>query len=439
VIAAGAMFKGQQLFVAPMFILWPIFIGRPGKALRWAIGLVLGVGVIASPWLISYVPGGVTFTSTGADRVLDRGAIIWLVWLALVTIAWPPLLRWIWPWRASRLLPAVRWSIWVALMVVGFVGALWPFLSDANRGYLLFGVAIALIVVVAGQFLIWRWRLYLSAGAIGTGLLLCALLFNGNMNWFYIGWGYGTRHYYRMTQGVSDNLAGILHERYGWENIDEAVYTFDAHPTRLWPTHTVVFDQPWTMTIRELLALIYVVTFLISVVGIALQYKRNDPRFLVAVAAPWLMFFTFLPQIHERYLLYAAGVGCCLTAVSLGTTLINLFFTALTTIMTLHVMLVTARNNGYMHDFGNSVSPTFKRTLLRSIQATYPDAGWAVILAAGIVLYLCIAPSPRRRPKLLSGRPAIDDAEPAAQPASPSIEPTLAIEPAADPLQGRVI
>ena len=35
---------------------------------------------------------------------------------------------------------------------------------------------------------------------------------------------------------------------------------------------------------------------------------------LVAITAPWVLFFALLPQMHERYLVFAAGVACCLTA-----------------------------------------------------------------------------------------------------------------------------
>ncbi len=397
-IAVGAMFKGQQLFVAPMFILWPLFIARPGKALRWAIGLVFGVAIIALPWMLTYVPGATRFA---AGRVIDRPAIVWLAGVVITSIALPFLLRRFRPWRARAESRAIAWSIWGGLVLLAVTLCVWPFLLAGNRDAWWAGLLLAAVLIAAGQWLPVKRLALLVAGSLGTSILLCALLFQGNMNWMNVGWLYGTRHYYKMTMGVSDNLAGILHERYDWNNLDATAYKVDAHPTRLWPTHRILLAEPTAVSLRQLLVAIYVVTFLISVVGVALQYRRNDPRFLIAICAPWLMFFTFMPQIHERYLIYAAGIGCCLTAVSLGATLLNLFLTTLTAGMTLHVMLNTAINRNYVHDFGNNVSVTFKHTLLRCLQQSYPDAGWAVMLCAGIFLYLAVMPTPRKRAALM--------------------------------------
>jgi hypothetical protein len=51
-LAAGAMFKGQLLFVAPFFVLWPLRQKRWGRALRVLAGFTATAAVIASPWLL---------------------------------------------------------------------------------------------------------------------------------------------------------------------------------------------------------------------------------------------------------------------------------------------------------------------------------------------------------------------------------------------------
>ncbi|CAN5580752.1 hypothetical protein BH10PLA1_BH10PLA1_17010 [soil metagenome] len=208
-----------------------------------------------------------------------------------------------------------------------------------------------------------------------------------------------------MTQGPSDNVAGLLNVRFGWNELTDKAYTLDPHPIHLWPTSTVLFEKPIDFTIRDVLVGHYGVTFLLSVIAMAIQYRRNDPKFLIAIVAPWLMFFTYMPQIHERYLLYAAGVGCCLTAVSCGATLLNLFLILHTTVMTLHVMLINAADHGRLKNFATDMSPTFKWSLRRNIENTHPDAAWAVILCSLIFLYLSFTPTRQRvRPsKLLAG------------------------------------
>src|SRR6266576_5243565 len=51
-LAAGAMFKGQLLFVAPLFVLWPLWQKRWNLALAVLAGFIATAALIASPWLL---------------------------------------------------------------------------------------------------------------------------------------------------------------------------------------------------------------------------------------------------------------------------------------------------------------------------------------------------------------------------------------------------
>jgi hypothetical protein len=51
-LAAGAMFKGQLLFVAPFFVLWPLWQNRWNRVLRVLAGFTATAALIASPWLL---------------------------------------------------------------------------------------------------------------------------------------------------------------------------------------------------------------------------------------------------------------------------------------------------------------------------------------------------------------------------------------------------
>src|SRR5213592_1929233 len=51
-LAAGAMFKGQLLFVAPFFLLWPLWQKRWTSALCVLAGFTATWAVIVSPWLL---------------------------------------------------------------------------------------------------------------------------------------------------------------------------------------------------------------------------------------------------------------------------------------------------------------------------------------------------------------------------------------------------
>ena len=63
----------------------------------------------------------------------------------------------------------------------------------------------------------------------------------------------------------------------------------------------------------------------VSAIGAGIQDRRKSPRFLVAITGPWLMFFAFMPQIHERYLIFAASIGCVLIAAGAGFMLAAVF------------------------------------------------------------------------------------------------------------------
>jgi hypothetical protein len=51
-LAAGAMFKGQLLFVAPFFLLWPLWQKRWSRALGVLAGFAATAALIALPWLL---------------------------------------------------------------------------------------------------------------------------------------------------------------------------------------------------------------------------------------------------------------------------------------------------------------------------------------------------------------------------------------------------
>jgi len=51
-LAAGAMFKGQLLFVTPFFLLWPLWQKRWNRALRVLAGFISAAALITSPWVL---------------------------------------------------------------------------------------------------------------------------------------------------------------------------------------------------------------------------------------------------------------------------------------------------------------------------------------------------------------------------------------------------
>jgi hypothetical protein len=379
--------------------------------MRWCAGLVFGIGAIASPWLLTYVdPAAIEafraqqFTLfrqpwnvrglTMPDRITDVTAIAWVALVGLACVGVPPGLRYARTKLTSRRAETV---VLASTIVIVAVLVAWPWFVSRNRDMIWFGLGGTVVVASV----LTRLRrptsvLMFGAALVGAALLLCADLFRGSDAWWACGWKYGTIHWPWMIMGTTSNLPGILRERYGWQSPETPVELFNIPAS-------VLFGYPKavvTLTIKNVLMTTYVVTLVLSAIGIGLHARRRDRRVLVAFAAPWLMFFCFPTQIHERYLLYAAGVASVAIGAGAGPMLLGVLLTAITWVMTMHVML----NHGDRSEFGRMLSEQFPRlltpdagnTLHRFIVGTFPDIGWAVLLTAGIYLYLSLAPSRAR-------------------------------------------
>ena len=73
----------------------------------------------------------------------------------------------------------------------------------------------------------------------------------------------------------------------------------------------------------------------------AVQHLRaRDPRVLIAIAAPWLLMFALLGQMHERYLVWGAVVSAVALGVSIRLSIIHFIISAASTAMIVHVMLI---------------------------------------------------------------------------------------------------
>ncbi len=252
-------------------------------------------------------------------------------------------------------------------------------------------------------FLVLRWRMprlrlyrvsvrpaaiYCFAAA---GLLAFASMwvFDTCYAWFDASYVYGTDHWPHMVVGVTSNLPGILDKRYDWSRTDGPM--------------TVLFQLgSYDITLRTFLFLIFAAILLLSAIGLAMHDRRNSTRFLVALVTPWLAFYAIPCQIHERYLLFAACVACVCIGHSVGMTLLGVFCTILTMMMTQQVMFHRgdlASSDRLLHEsvpwlFAGDGFVMRWNTFIRG---THPDIGWAVLLVLGVFLYITLTPLFRRR------------------------------------------
>jgi hypothetical protein len=130
------------------------------------------------------------------------------------------------------------------------------------------------------------------------------------------------------------------------------------------------------------MALGYGTTLLLCGLAASRHARRQDPRFLIAVTAPWVLMFALLPGMHQRYLVWGSGLTAAGTPLGLAPAAVHLVVTTIGWGMMAHTQLALA--------------PGFAPRLLRALGRLYPETGGWVLLACGATL-LTLALWPRRR------------------------------------------
>ena len=339
-LAIGAFLKGQVLMVAPIFVLWPIFQWRISAMIRVVCGFGLGCALCATPWM------GISSTA--------------LTWLVPMIVAIGMLAMF--PTRVYR-----DWRWLVGIAVVAMLLA-WPLKSNATMLLRMLGIAVLVLVGVARP-LPRRLSRAVSALAMAMAIFLTIPLFGASKSWLTIGFGYGARKYQVMGAVGTYSLPMILESKFG----------VTGGPAGL-------IEIPFlhrTMAVRTVMGIVYMICLALSAVGAALQSRRRNPRFLVAMIAPWLCMFVLLPQMNNRYLVWAAGLTALLPAVSCGMTLLGVFISILCCMGVAEIM--------YRYH------PTVNPAMTRFLGGFQPDMAWVLALLAGIFLYVAITPGRRNR------------------------------------------
>src|SRR6266403_991401 len=247
-LAAGAMLKGQLLFVAPFFILWPLWQKRWTSTLCMLAGFAATSALIVSPWLL-------------------RTPTAWIAVVAVAGITLLFLLRYKPPHRAAWL-----------------------------------------------------------AGVIGCAVFVIGAFGGGSFAWLQIGFIYGTEHYPYLFISSCYNLPSLL-SKVGW-SLKESFLSMDLGFVHL------------HLTLQWTLRLLYLASLALCAHGLARHLRDRDPRALIAIAAPWLLMFALLGQMHERYLMWGAVVSAVALGVSVRLSVIHFIISAASTLMIVHVMLI---------------------------------------------------------------------------------------------------
>ena len=336
----------------PQWDIWPmpffLFAICCGLRRRWLIaGLLIGVGAML------------------------KGQILMVAWMlplwALFIGDWRGALRVCIGAAASVMLIGIVWELSVFLPGPDGLENLGEHAGASVRQIDLPAALWCAMWLIAAIILPRRFSTTWLCLAIAASLGSTYLFFNASSYWLQSGLVVGTSHYMSMQMGTTSNLPAILAENYGWND----------------PTD-VVFGIKFPVTMRTLLLAIYFALSLWCVIRAAVHNRRGDPRVVLAICLPWLLFYCLPAQIHERYLIFFSACAGALVVCGAGWALLGLIVTGVGLIITVHNMV---RAN-----FIPPVPPSDPRHTPFTVanylaQGTHPGIAWMLLLIAVIGLY----------------------------------------------------
>jgi hypothetical protein len=394
-LAAGLMLKGQLATVTPVFLLWPLVWRGFPAALRTAAGLVFGIGIIVSPWMLTYIePDTLQHirsvqqslpiaswppTLMAVPRVLDWPALLYLTGIVLVVLLATQTAR-LGAWRRS------------APLIV-FAVAIWPWLLLANRGDFVLGIGLGMLLTAVAYLISARKcdRLIALGGTLGIALLLCMRIFHASAAWYHCGFQFPQLQSPYLIWGPASNLPAIFELRFGWPPaISTHAFTLPALFSLRWLHHWPA--ESLEVSIGAAFDSVYIVLLLLSSVAIGLHARLNSRAILPALVTPWFLFFLLLVRLHERYLLFAAGASAICVGYNVGMTLLGCCATLASMVMTLMQMGgMPAFGQNLSREFPAVFSPQSGETIRRIVQGTHPDIGWGVLMIGAVFFYLTMA------------------------------------------------
>jgi hypothetical protein len=353
-LAIGCMLKGQMLLAGPVLFLWPIFEGKWSAAGRILLGFSAGAAALLWPWLIN-----------------SGSAHVWIAWLLIGLILYGDGILIFRKLAPIRDLHRIRFRLVLDLIILS--GALCLFLAARLPGFALIGLIVMALFLAAPWIVARRSIKYWSLAAAAAGVWAAAALLGGDFAWWKLGYAYGTVKHDQMQMGLGSfaNFPSILLQLYHWD-LHDTVGNLSVSP--------INWNQD--LDLKTSLAVVYGLTLVAMSFAAAMHSRRKDPRILIALCAPWLLFPVIMCQTSERYLLWPSALSAAFVAVSTGFSL-------------LHVLLAIMAAGMIGHQLLNADHGRWPGVFQFFTQA-YPEAGFMMILLAAIFFFAALIPGKRR-------------------------------------------
>ncbi len=338
-LGIGAALKGQILLGAPILLLWPIFRGQVNHAFRLVAGFFLATTIMVLPWMLPSMPA--------------------IRWMILATLAMATV--------SAVCLKLNRRTAWIAIgtSLASFAVA-WPWGGATDQRLWALPILLMICLCTSIRFLPRFLWLPIFATLISGTILLSIPLYAASSSWYRLGYKYGTEKFDYMVTGS------------GAFNIPRMLEVYEEWPRETTDPVTIPYVGS-TLTFTQTTRAAYGICLLLCGLGAALYDRRRDLRFLIAISAPWLLFFVLLTQMHGRYTLWAAAIGSLLAGADFGLALLGVLvsFVSWAGIVENQLLFV----------------PNWSRPALHQLQEVDPALGFVLLVIALIYLYQSIGPA----------------------------------------------
>jgi hypothetical protein len=324
------------------------------------------IAILAAAWSQIQLPAGAAafdvFPGIALEWISLVGCVCflpWIIWRRL-TYSW-----------LFLFLPALFFGI-RAIYVWKWARLHWPAHFLDNNVY---RFALLMVVLIAPWFMRTRRLHYYFAIVFAGALWLSLPLFHGSDSWLTVGFEYGTVKHDTMAMGAGSfaNFATILADRYHWD-LHDVVGTLKVN-LPLFDLHKV-----YELDFKQAMTFVYGIAIVLCAIAAAVHSRRNDPRLLVAMLAPWLIFPCIMSQMSERYTIWAAGLSASLIVLSTGLSLMSILLTLFSAGMIAHQTMMAPDRARWPAMFD-----LFTRL--------FPDAGWMMLMIALVFFALALMPS----------------------------------------------
>jgi hypothetical protein len=346
-----AMFKGQLALLAIPMVVWALVWVREWAVVRLIAGGLIGMMIVVGPWFVQ-----------------DRGTMTWVLasGACVAVAAWAAQRRWI-------LVPLAGSTMAIAA-VPGLI-ARSPFEAMVLCAA---GLAMVLLAVLVKRL----GKLTVIATAMSMATIYAGAKMDSSWDWKTV--GFPTDRYVSMGMGPVTNVPMLLAAGWGWKATD----TLEWAPQ---------WAREWyggEVTIRQLLQAITMVLLIVAGAMMGVQQRRKDVRFLAAAALPMVMVYLLLPQMHERYALYAAAATVMMIGIGVSGLLVAAGWTVLAGAMMLLCMIAS---RGWPADWASwsaVLLPLYPGLDGRG-GPSFPAAVWGAIAMSLVVLVTALGRSAR--------------------------------------------